>query len=171
MSASVRWLNEDEHRAWRNFSLMQLQLFAMLGRELSTDGLSLPDYLVLAHLGSLPDERARMIELGHDLGWEKSRVSHHITRMEQRGLVERVKCPTDQRGWFVTPTDAGRAAIALAAPRHVGVVRQHFIDLLDEEQLATLDAISQTVLSNLPQDRSAPCGQSEPTSCGEPDDG
>ena len=152
MAPTTRWLNDDERRTWRNFSLMQLQLFALLGRELAADGLSYPDYLVLAHLGDCPDNQTRLVELGHNLGWEKSRVSHHITRMEQRGLVARVKCPTDQRGWFVTITDNGRTAIADAAPGHVAVVRRHFVDLLTSAQLDTLDTIAQTVLEHLPND-------------------
>lgn len=153
MGSEKRWLSDDERRTWRNFSLMQFQLFALLGRELAADGLSYPDYLVLAHLSDCPDNRARLVELGRDLGWEKSRVSHHITRMEKRGLVARVRCPTDQRGWFVTITDAGRGAIVDAAPAHVAVVRQHFIDLLTSKQLATLDAIALKVLAHLPDDR------------------
>jgi DNA-binding MarR family transcriptional regulator len=149
--ARTRWLTADEGRAWRNLSLMQLQLFALLGREMS-EGLSYQDYLVLADLSDRPDGQARLNELGRRLGWEKSRISHHVTRMEQRGLVERVKCPTDQRGWFVAATDAGREAIRQAAPAHVHLVRRHFIDLLTPEQLATLDDIAQTVLDHLPQE-------------------
>jgi DNA-binding MarR family transcriptional regulator len=150
--AAHRWLNDDERQAWRNMSLMQLQLFALLGRELAADGLSYPDYLVLAHLSDLPDAQARLVELGRELGWEKSRISHHITRMEERGLVARVKCPTDQRGWFVKMTGAGLAAITAAAPAHVTAVRRHFIDLLTREQIATLDAIARKVLDTLPAD-------------------
>jgi DNA-binding MarR family transcriptional regulator len=152
MAVSTRWLSEEEGRAWRNFTLMQLQLFALLGHELVADGLSYPDYVVLANLSDREDNQARLVELGHDLGWEKSRVSHHISRMERRGLVERTRCPTDQRGFFVVMTDTGRAAIAAAAPGHVEVVRRHFVDLLTPEQLATLDEISRTVLDHLPVD-------------------
>jgi DNA-binding MarR family transcriptional regulator len=150
MVLKTRWLNDKERRAWRNFSLMQLQLFALLGRELASDGLSHPDYLVLAHLSDCPNNQARLVELGHDLGWEKSRVSHHVTRMEKRGLVGRIKCPTDQRGWFVTITNTGRAAIADAAPAHVTAVRNYFIDLLTDQELSTLDAIASKVLAQLP---------------------
>jgi DNA-binding MarR family transcriptional regulator len=145
----TKWLTPDEGRAWRNLSLMQLQLFALLGREM-TNGLSYPDYLVLADLSDQPEGQVRLNELGRRLGWEKSRISHHITRMEQRGLVERVKCPTDQRGWFVTFTPAGRDAIRQAAPAHVRLVRRHFVDLLTPEQLTTLDDIARTVLDHLP---------------------
>lgn len=148
-----RWLNEQERTAWRNLSLMHLQLNAVLGRELGSDGLSLPDYLVLADLSDRADGRARLVELGRDLGWEKSRISHHITRMAARGLVAREPCPSDQRGWFVAMTPAGRAAIAAAAPGHVAAVRRHFVDLLTPEQLATVDAVARTVLDHLPAAR------------------
>lgn len=144
-----RWLNEQEGEAWRNFTLMQFQLVALLGRRLANDGLSYQDYVVLAELSDRPDRQARLNDLGRQLGWEKSRVSHHVARMEARGLLSRVKCPTDQRGWNVMATDAGRAAIKAAAPGHVGVVRQNFIDLLSEEQIDVLNNISATVLAKL----------------------
>ncbi len=147
-----RWLNDLERSAWRNFVIMELQLSATIGRELAVDGLSNQDYSVLAELSERPDNQARLSELGCQLGWEKSRVSHHISRMETRGLVQRAKCPTDQRGWFVVLTDAGRQAIEAAAPGHVAVVRRHFIDLLSAEQLRTLNDIAETVLDNLPKE-------------------
>lgn len=148
----TRWLTDDEREAWRDLSLMHLQLNALLGRELAGDGLSYQDYLVLANLSDRDDRRARLVELGRQLGWEKSRVSHHITRMQERGLVERVKCPSDHRGWYVAMTAAGRDAIAAAAPGHVAVVRRHFVDLLTPEQLRAVHAVARTVLAHLPPD-------------------
>jgi DNA-binding MarR family transcriptional regulator len=149
--ARTRWLDDEERSAWRNLTLLQFQLFALLGRELAPSGLSFQDYVVLAELSDRPDRQARLSELGRQLGWEKSRVSHHVTRMEGRGLVSRVKCPTDQRGWFVTMTEEGARAIAAAAPDHVAVVRRHFIDLLTPQQLRTIDAVARKVLGHLPE--------------------
>ena len=154
MTTETRWLSDRELEAWRNLNLMQLQLGAFLSRSLASDGLSYQDYLVMADLSDREGDQARLNELGHRLGWEKSRVSHHINRMQKRGLVEKVRCPTDRRGWFVTLTDDGRAAIAKAAPAHVDAVRRHVIDLLTPEQLDTLDTIAKTVLANLPDDES-----------------
>lgn len=151
MSAEPRWLTEAENDAWRNLSLMQLQLGAFLSRELAGDGLSYQDYLVLADLSDRPDNQARLHELGHQLGWEKSRVSHHITRMQKRGLVDKTRCPTDQRGWNVTLTDQGHTVITKAAPAHVEAVRRHFIDLLTPDQIRTLDDVARTVLDHLPE--------------------
>lgn len=127
-----------------------LRLFALLGRELAADGLSNQDYAVLASLSDRDDHQARLVELGRELGWEKSRVSHHISRMEQRGLVAKSKCPTDQRGWFVSLTLTGSEAISAAAPGHVAVVRAHFIDLLSRDELHTLATIAERVLERLP---------------------
>ncbi|NNC79691.1 MAG: MarR family transcriptional regulator [Acidimicrobiales bacterium] len=152
MPSETRWLNAQERQAWRNLSLMQLQLDALLGRELAAEGLSYQDYLVMADLSERDGEQARMSELGHHLGWEKSRLSHHISRMEKRGLVAKVKCPTDKRGWFVCLTDNGRQAISQAAPEHVESVRRNFIDLLTSDQLEALDEIANIVLDHLPEE-------------------
>jgi DNA-binding MarR family transcriptional regulator len=154
----VRWLSEREAAAWRGLQTMQLQLNATLARELAGDSdLSYPDYMVLVALTDQPDGRRRPFELAGDLGWEKSRVSHHVSRMVRRGLVDRVRCPSDQRGSFVVITDKGYTALAAAAPGHVGAVRRYVIDRLSPEQLDTLAAISAVVLSAL--DR---CGLPDP---------
>jgi DNA-binding MarR family transcriptional regulator len=83
------------------------------------------------------------------MAWSRSRLSHHITRMERRGLVTREDCTSDGRGAFVALTDAGWRAIRAAAPGHVASVRRHFIDLLSREQLDALAEISQTVVRRL----------------------
>lgn len=155
----VRWLADDELEAWRGLLLMQLQLTATLSRELAeSSGLSFQDYLVLAALTDRPDDRMRAFELGRELGWEKSRLSHHVARMVERGLVRRQKCETDQRGAFVVATKRGRKAIEAAAPGHVAGVRRYFIDLLTPAQLKTLSTIAGTVLDKLADDRDARSG-------------
>jgi DNA-binding MarR family transcriptional regulator len=149
----ARWLDDREARAWRGLQAVQLRLTATLSRALGAESeLSYPDYTVLVVLTDQPDGRLRAFELGRELGWEKSRLSHHVSRMVARGLVTRERCPDDQRGAFVVVTDAGRAAIEAAAPGHVAAVRRHFIDLLSPAQLDTLAAITDTVLSSLDDD-------------------
>lgn len=141
------WLTGDELRAWRGFTLMNMQLQAVLAAEL--EGISMQDYAVLAHLSDQPEQRSRPVDIGRELGWEKSRTSHHLRRMEQRGLIERFSCPTDQRGWLIGMTDTGKAASEQAAPAHVESVRRHFIDLLSPAQIATLADVADTVTSHL----------------------
>jgi DNA-binding MarR family transcriptional regulator len=145
-----RWLDAQEDRAWRRFLARQIQLRQLLARDLQeATGLSEADYIVLVNLSEAPDGRLRPFELGAAAGWEKSRLSHHLTRMERRGLVERQTCPSDSRGALVALTDAGAAAIEAAAPFHVEQVRRWFVAALTPEQLEALAEIAEAVLAGL----------------------
>ena len=142
------WLSDDEQRAWRGFLRLHARLNVALGQELTDrSGLSTQDYGVLVVLTDHPDGRARPSELGRELGWEKSRLSHHLRRMEERGLVRRQRCPTDQRGWLLSITPRGRRAIESAAPDHVAAVRRSFIDLLTPTQVRGLADLTEQVLA------------------------
>ena len=113
------WLSAPEQRAWRAFLGLHRELNARLNRQLQADsGLSLSDYEVLVVLSESDEGRMRPFELCDFLQWEQSRLSHHIRRMESRGLVSREGCTGDGRGAFVVLSDAGRKAIEAAAPSH-----------------------------------------------------
>ncbi|MEU1964995.1 transcriptional regulator, MarR family [Micromonospora sediminicola] len=145
-----RWLDEREDRAWRGYRRMRRLLDLELARELMQDaGLSEPDYDVLSDLSETPDQRMRLSELADRMLWSRSRLSHHISRMQQRGLVVREECATDGRGSVVTLTPAGRRAVEAAAPGHVAAVRRHLIDLLTPAELAALGTLSQRVVDRL----------------------
>lgn len=149
-TGATRWLTEDEQAAWSGLQQMQGLLNSRLNRELAaSSGLSLQDYAVLVTLSTAPDHRQRAFELGRLLGWEKSRLSHHIARMAARGLVCRQRCPSDQRGHYVAVTEAGRATLAAAAPGHCDAVRRWFVDRLSAAQLAALADIARTVQDGL----------------------
>jgi DNA-binding MarR family transcriptional regulator len=146
----TRWLDDDEQRAWRAFMRMHGQLVAQLNRQLQTEsGLSLADYEVLVRLTDAPDGRRRPFELQRDLQWEQSRLSHHLSRMQRRGLIAREEYDEDGRGALVVLTDAGRHAITAAAPGHVDAVRSLFLDGLTRDQIATLRQLSDRVLARL----------------------
>ena len=145
-----RWLDAREETAWRRFLAMHIELRRLLGRELQKEtGVSEADYIVLVNLSEAPGGRLRPFELGRAAGWEKSRLSHHLTRMEHRALVERQSCPSDSRGAFVALTATGRSAIEAAAPFHVEQVRRWFLAALTPEQLEALTQISDAVLAGL----------------------
>ena len=151
-----RWLTRREQRAWRGFVELQHLLNGRVARELQHEtGLSGADYEVLVQLSEAPGERLRLFELGGLTQWEKSRLSHHITRMVDRGLVKRESCRSDNRGAFVVMTAAGRKAIEAAAPIHVEHVRRFFIDSLTPEQLDALAEIAETVMANIKDDPEA----------------
>lgn len=146
----VLWLSDEEFAAWRGLLRMHAQLSAKLNRELSsTSDLSLQDYGVLVILNEQPEGHLRAFELGRELGWEKSRVSHHVERMERRGLVSRQQCSTDRRGLNVAITAEGRRALKAAAPAHLAQVRRAFIDLLTPGQIASIADIARTVVGAL----------------------
>jgi DNA-binding MarR family transcriptional regulator len=148
--ADIPWLDEREQRTWRGFIETHSRLMAHLSRHLQRDtGLSEGDYAVLVNLSETPDERLRAFELGRAMQWEKSRLSHHLTRMATRGLVAREECASDGRGAYVVLTTAGRAAIEAAAPLHVQEVRRLFIDALSGDQLEALADISDALRRRL----------------------
>jgi len=97
----------------------------------------------------------RLSELAASMQWSASRLSHHVSRMEQRGLVVRTDCDSDGRGAFVVLTPAGYVAIEQAAPGHVASVRRHLIDLLTPEQLAALTDIGENIIDHFGEQRPA----------------
>jgi len=158
----THWLDEREAAAWRQLRQLGGPLNAVLNRQLTRDsGLSMADYEVLVVLSEAPEFRLRARDLGRATGWEKSRLSHHITRMEARGLVSRENCATDGRGAWIGLTAVGRDAIGQAAPGHVDAVRRYVIDALTPEQLDQLVAIGAAVQARL----DAACGEIEADGC------
>jgi DNA-binding MarR family transcriptional regulator len=148
--ATTRWLDEREERAWRGYRRMRRLLDLALARELARDAnLSEPDYDVLSDLSETPDQRLRLSELADRMLWSRSRLSHHITRMQQRGLVVREGCPADGRGSIVALTPAGRRAVEAAAPAHVAAVRRHLVDLLTPAEVDALGALTHRVVAHL----------------------
>ncbi len=160
-----RWLGGTEMSAWLGYRRMRLLLDAQIARDLSADsGLSMPDYDVLSALSGSADHRWRLRDLAARMLWSKSRLSRHISRMEERGLVTREGCEDDARGSVVVLTDQGMRAIVTAAPEHVESVRRHFVDLLTPEQLAVLAQVADTVVSHLAEQSSAEQSSAEQSS-------
>ena len=149
----ARWLDEREEPAWRALQFMQLRLSGRLAADVAaTSELSYADYLVLVALSDRPDGRARLFELAEVLGWEKSRLSHHVARMSGRGLVRKERCGDDRRGAFVVATEAGRRAIEAAAPHHVAMVRRLFMDPLTPGELDAITSAAEKILAVLGTD-------------------
>jgi len=148
--AEPRWLTPAQARAWLGYRRMRALFDLQVARDLAKDsGLSEADYDVLSNLSESDQHVLRLSDLAAHMLWSKSRLSHHVTRMEQRGLVARQECPSDGRGAVLTLTEAGWQAIRAAAPPHVESVRQHFIDLLSADQIQVLCDLTQTVVSHL----------------------
>jgi DNA-binding MarR family transcriptional regulator len=138
----VRWLNPDEERAWRAFLRVMVTVQAGTSRDLAAIGLSEPDYEVLSTLSERPGHTSALHAQADKMGWSRSRLSRHATRMEERGLLRRTPDPADGRGCFLVLTEQGLAALTTAAPAHVQSVRRHFIDRLRPHDLTAIEQIA-----------------------------
>lgn len=148
--AAPRWLDAREQAAWRAYLDMNALLTARLNKEMQDEsGISISDFSVLVALSEHAEGRMRVLELARSLGWEKSRLSHQLSRMQQRGLVERSNCSEDRRGAFILLTAQGRRTVEAAAPRHVESVRRYLFDELTGEQVDALGAIARAVVDRL----------------------
>jgi len=148
-----RWLSAQEMRAWRGYLGLVRLLDDRLNRDLQEEsGLTLADYEILVRLSEAPQRRLRMTELAQGAMISKSRLSHQMTRLEDRGLARREVCPTDRRGAFAVLSDAGFDVLAAAAPGHVASVRHHLFDRLTSEQVEALGKLSDAVIAGLGRD-------------------
>ncbi|WP_328446264.1 MULTISPECIES: MarR family winged helix-turn-helix transcriptional regulator [unclassified Amycolatopsis] len=146
----VRWLDEAESDAWRSYIVATLRLRQRLHRELADrHDVSLTDYEVLVCLEMQPAHRMRMTELATLMGSTKSRLSHQVGRLEDAGVVRRVRDPEDKRGVITELTEDGVRLLESAAPTHVEGVREHLIDLLSPEEQATIASAFGRVLDHL----------------------
>jgi DNA-binding MarR family transcriptional regulator len=158
-STDVRWLTTEEQRLWRGWLRLNARLSATLAREMQDDtGLSSSDFEVLVNLTDSEDGRVRVTDLASQMLWERSRVSHHVTRMERRGLVQRVECKEDGRGAWVVITPEGKTVIERAAPGHVAAVRRLVFDALDPDEVASFSALVEKLQAHADADASPQVG-------------
>jgi len=148
VTTTTRWLSEREQAAWRSFVQACESVFAATDAQLIRDsGLPHGYYEILVHLSEAPGRALRMTQLATASAYSKSRLSHAVARLEERGWVERRNCPTDRRGQIAQLTDEGFAALAAAAPGHVEQVRRSLIDVLAPDQIEHLREISAAIIA------------------------
>jgi DNA-binding MarR family transcriptional regulator len=148
--AGTRWLSDDEQRAWRNYIEATTMLLDVLDRQLQQDaGMPHGYYQILVHLSEANRHTMRMSELAESTRSSRSRLSHAVSRLEEKGWVVRRECETDRRGQLAELTDEGQAALAAAAPGHVAAVRAHVVDRLSPEQIRQLGEIAHVMIGGL----------------------
>ncbi|WUF32665.1 MarR family winged helix-turn-helix transcriptional regulator [Kribbella sp. NBC_00482] len=142
------WLDDDEQKAWRSYLLMHRTLKAHLERHLQRDfGLSGSDFEILVNLSESESGRMRAFELSRATQWEKSRLSHHLARMEKRGLIRKEAC--DSRYPEIVVTEEGLAAIKESAPAQAALVRQFFVDVFGPDRLAVLGEVADEIVGTI----------------------
>jgi DNA-binding MarR family transcriptional regulator len=152
----TRWLTADEQLAWRTFLTACQSLFSAIDAQLLRDS-DIPHgyYEILVRLSETPGRALRMTQLAEASTSSKSRLSHAVARLEERGWVRRTDCPTDRRGQIAQLTDEGFAALAAAAPGHVDQVRRSLIDRLAPEQVEQLREIGAAIIEGTDPDVTA----------------
>jgi len=139
-----------ELKTWRDFVETGDELRALLAsRLLAESDLSTADYSVLLALSEADGKRIRSSELADHVGWERSRLSHHLGRMESRGLVRREKCLTDSRGSEIVLSESGASQFRRASAPHLRAVQELFIDALDDDLLAKVDDVTRALRAHL----------------------
>lgn len=140
----------QELAVWRahleTFEQVRARIEAALHRD---SGLSSGDYAVLLALSEAPEHTMRSSSLAAHIGWERSRVSGQLGRMERRGLLRREPCAEDARGSQVVLTSEGSRAFRDATVPHLRAIRSAFVDALSPEQLAQLSACTDSLRTHL----------------------
>jgi DNA-binding MarR family transcriptional regulator len=139
MTVAGQRLTSGELAVWRSLLDTTTELRRILGGQLQQEtGLSPADYQVTLALHEAADRRMRSSELAAAIDWERSRLSHHLGRMERRGLIRRDDCATDNRGAEVSLTENGAGMFRRATVPHMRAIKKHFADALTPAQFDAL---------------------------------
>lgn len=150
MTATTRWLDEEERATWRKVVAVLELLPGVLDSQLRRDsGITHFEYYVIAMLSEAPGRTLRMTDLSLLTNATLPRLSHVVKRLEERGLVERFPCVEDRRATNARLTAGGWRVIRAAAPGHVATVRANVLDVLTPAQLEQLNAIATALLLRL----------------------
>jgi DNA-binding MarR family transcriptional regulator len=157
--SDVRWLDDDERRAWLALAGMVFKLPGALDAQLQEDSnLSFIEYMVLAMLGERHNRTMRMSDLAAMTNVSASRLSHTARRLESHGYITRCRDDRNARQINATLTDLGMKTVSVAAPGHVEWVRRLVIDALSPEQLGQLAEIGQAVMERVDPGWQPPAG-------------
>jgi DNA-binding MarR family transcriptional regulator len=158
-NAQDQRLTERELAVWRDLLDTTTELRRLLSAELQQVELSPGDYAVLLALTEADGNALRSSELADAIDWERSRLSHHLGRMERRGLIQRTECPGDNRGAIVVLSDDGLAAIRRASGPHLRAVKRLFADALEPQQIDNLAEVLASIRKNLDANNSTEGGR------------
>lgn len=145
-----RRLSDAQLRIWRDYIETAERLRSELGRRMQQESaLSPGDYAVMLALTEADNRRLRSSELATAVGWERSRLSHHLARMEKRGLIRREECEVDTRGAEIVLTAEGFEALRRATGPHLAAVDELFISALTDDELAAAAILTRALRTHL----------------------
>ena len=143
-------MDATELKVWRDFVETGDHLRSLLASRLQNESdLSTGDYAVLLALTEASGKRIRSSELAAHIDWERSRLSHHLGRMESRGLITREKCLDDSRGSEVVLTESGASQFRRASAPHLRAVQELFLDALTPDLVSKVDELNRALREHL----------------------
>ncbi|WP_181776261.1 MarR family winged helix-turn-helix transcriptional regulator [Amycolatopsis pittospori] len=146
----TNWLDADQQRDWRAFIEGSVRFVDLLDRRLREQhGLSLAEYELLVRLSEADGRSMRMADLAKSAYYSRSRLSHRINGLETRGLVQRESAAEDGRGVSARLTDAGHETLRRAAPDNLRTVREHFVDVIEPDDLRAVGRAMHAVTERL----------------------
>ncbi len=142
--------NDLQVKAWMAFQQLRVSLLPPLIKNLNDNcGVSEAEYQVLIGIYSTPEDGIRPTDLAKKIGWEDGRLSHQISRMESKGLVDRRQCPVDARSCYIALSKKGRVKITKTIPIQLTEVRRLFGEALSTDQLKALIEIADAVSKHM----------------------
>ena len=143
-------MKELDSKAWRAFHKIGTSLLPHLGRQITNhSGISGAEYVVLVALSELTVPNVNLNRLANGLGWETSRMSHQISRMEESGLVKKTRNANDSRCFDVSITAKGQKIAEKAIPLQSQEINHCFSEVLTNEQMRTLIEISEVISKHM----------------------
>ena len=143
-------MKELDSKAWRAFHKIGTSLLPHLSRQITNhSGISSAEYVVLVSLSELPTDSVSLNRLAIGLGWEISRMSHQISRMEASGLVTKSRSAEDSRSFNVSITARGRKLAESAIPLQSKEINHCFSNVLTKQQMETLIEISDAISKHM----------------------
>lgn len=138
-----KMISEEEMQIWHMWKSSYKNIFGSVVKDMfEKTGLSEGDFGILDRLDLYGKGRLRQQELADSMDWTKSRLSHHLTRMEKRGLVLREPIETE-RGVHVIITSVGKLALDDARPVVSMAIREYFLDLLTEQDIESITNLAE----------------------------
>ncbi|WP_416393509.1 MULTISPECIES: MarR family winged helix-turn-helix transcriptional regulator [unclassified Curtobacterium] len=139
-------LTEQEQRLWHAWKIAADKVRQRVAEDIKAgSGLSDQDFGIVTRLVELGGGELRQNDLGASLQWDRTRLSHQLTRMENRGLVSR---STVDGGVLVSITDEGARLVHVARPIHAAAVRTHLLQRTEGVDPAVLVQVLEKLALN-----------------------
>ncbi|MFE1595063.1 MarR family winged helix-turn-helix transcriptional regulator [Nocardia sp. NPDC058705] len=138
-------MSSEEQQTWQAYIRLRQRLDAALAAGLAGSGLSMADFELMVPLSAAPNGCMRAKELAAEVCWDKARLSKQLSRMVARGLVDRAPAVDDARGIVVSLTERGSVVLRQAAPEHVELVRELFVDKMTRREADAIRSLSDKV--------------------------